>query len=770
MEAEEEERAGKGEAWLRAELERLARALSDASRDKVQAAEYGLAVLEEQQALQQRYEDLERAGDALRRENDALKEALGRVRWRCRHAAAVGESREEQLLAESATQEELLAGRIAGLGGELRRARAALGGAQADNDRLGTLSQQLSQRLEEMELQRSQLRDELKEWKARETRLALDVSELEEENISLQKQVSMLRQNQVEYETLKLDTRRLAEETEVLQAQLEEAERLEKISARQLAEALEAVAAEREQKNSLRADLSRYVAMHEASLGSQHTALMLTELSPLGVHATTVERPGCEEVKPINGYLEGSMEVEDETLDGDIIGNDIGLPSSSTRNCYRTDNGSETNGKFVEAQSDDLGFEVHLRNVVNGDAAVNGHSKVSDMTNLRNCCDHGDASMEVGDAGAEMQNHDISDTSDGSLKNGLSVSGFIYGQGSQPVPDMVADLLSELNGGTFQKMKQDLSKLQEERDALLSKLEGAEDELTSTRATLSDKQQILNKLIEQLKPLGFLLASKWCSAVGSAIRSDGDGLALSVDGEEVPQAHVKALVAAVFELRALGKGEGKECSVQAGDIWEQEKEEEPSEDAVEQLAQLKDDNEKQRKVIERLEDDLKKSQEATSGSQEALATAREQLVGFTEELAALSRHLCMNDIDAPNLENHSDAIPRPVLACTDASLPASVVDLRAEPLGVSALMTIVREQMRHLKEATERAAAVAAAAKRHSEVTGRSDEIAEREREGLAEEVLKLRSLLSTKREQIATLRTVLKANKQVLISKIAFS
>ena len=39
---------------------------------------------------------------------------------------------------------------------------------------------------------------------------------------------------------------------------------------------------------------------------------------------------------------------------------------------------------------------------------------------------------------------------------------------------------------------------------------------------------------------------------------------------------------------------------------------------------------------------------------------------------------------------------------------------------------------------------------------------ADRDTEALLEEVLKLKSLLSTKREQIATLRTVLKANKQV--------
>lgn len=38
----------------------------------------------------------------------------------------------------------------------------------------------------------------------------------------------------------------------------------------------------------------------------------------------------------------------------------------------------------------------------------------------------------------------------------------------------------------------------------------------------------------------------------------------------------------------------------------------------------------------------------------------------------------------------------------------------------------------------------------------------DRDADALLEEVLKLKSLLSTKREQIATLRTVLKANKQV--------
>lgn len=48
-----------------------------------------------------------------------------------------------------------------------------------------------------VELQRNQLRDDIKEYKLLEARLLQDYTELEEENISLQKQVSALKQGQV---------------------------------------------------------------------------------------------------------------------------------------------------------------------------------------------------------------------------------------------------------------------------------------------------------------------------------------------------------------------------------------------------------------------------------------------------------------------------------------------------------------------------------------------------------------------------------------------
>lgn len=57
---------------------------------------------------------------------------------------------------------------------------------------------------ETLELQRSRMREEIKEYKFRETRLLQDYTELEEENITLQKLVSTLKQSQVRLETLTL--------------------------------------------------------------------------------------------------------------------------------------------------------------------------------------------------------------------------------------------------------------------------------------------------------------------------------------------------------------------------------------------------------------------------------------------------------------------------------------------------------------------------------------------------------------------------------------
>ena len=61
---------------LKSEVERLNSELQQACLEKVQAAEYGLAVLEEKQRLQEQYDELETALEANKQELECLREVL----------------------------------------------------------------------------------------------------------------------------------------------------------------------------------------------------------------------------------------------------------------------------------------------------------------------------------------------------------------------------------------------------------------------------------------------------------------------------------------------------------------------------------------------------------------------------------------------------------------------------------------------------------------------------------------------------------------------
>lgn len=103
------------------------------------------------------------------------------------------------------------------------------------------------------------LRTELREIKFRETRLITDYSELEEENIALQKQVSALKSSQVEFESLKHEIRRLHEEMEISNSQVEELSNLKKIAEKHMEEALESLQSEREAKYALKKELDTHI-------------------------------------------------------------------------------------------------------------------------------------------------------------------------------------------------------------------------------------------------------------------------------------------------------------------------------------------------------------------------------------------------------------------------------------------------------------------------------------------------------------------------------
>ncbi|MEQ2193770.1 Protein bicaudal D 1 [Xenoophorus captivus] len=91
-------------------------------------------------------------------------------------------------------------------------------------------------------------------------------------------------------------------------------------------------------------------------------------------------------------------------------------------------------------------------------------------------------------------------------------------------------------------------------------------------------------------------------------------------------------------------------------------------------------------------------------------------------------------------------------------------DLRREPMNIYNLNAIIRDQIKHLQRAVDRSLQLSRQRAAARELATMLD----KDKESCMEEILKLKSLLSTKREQIATLRLVLKANKQTAENALA--
>ena len=111
---------------------------------------------------------------------------------------------------------------------------------------------------------------------------------------------------QVEFEAVKLELTHKQEEQELLRAHLEEAGRLREIAERQLEEALEALKEEREQKNSLRRELSALAATPFGA--AAHLELHLEQLEESqdegqGEDQDSGYNPGLASASRSNGYL-----------------------------------------------------------------------------------------------------------------------------------------------------------------------------------------------------------------------------------------------------------------------------------------------------------------------------------------------------------------------------------------------------------------------------------------------------------------------------------
>lgn len=580
-----------------------------------------------------------------------------------------GNSLEDSIIRESATREELFRDNISELESELRNVKQVKERLASEHSTMASLVSDLQTKVDQLEDQRRQLKSELKEFKIRENRNMIDYSELEEENITLQKQVLGLKQNQVEFEGLKHEKKRLEEELDDLNMQLDESVTLKKIVDKNLEEALNALQVEREQKHALKKEL-------DARL-TQESMFNLSNLAQLG---------GLSEGLRFNNH--------DEHVEDDEDGNHPAL-------------------KQVEADFD--GKHTTVQPVKKGPAKVN-------------------------------------------------------------------DILSEIQQNEVRKLEQLLEQSEEEKSEMQRALDEA-------RKLIEDTQK---DLIEQRNRAN-LLKSQISTALGSLPSPESD-VAEYFDRkiEEESDEEKKHLLELKKNL-VLNEKKYSTALKQIGDLQSEiskliDKNQQgtvgPGDPNItESLLQLQSKVKHYEEIIKDMERDLRTVSKIASESQGSLNSTQDEMLKVTEELAQLYHLVCEVSGETPSrvMLQHAKAIDKMTKADSkegseEGEKESENVDkdsssgkkrrskakkttledlesiVKADSSSVAKLTETILDQSKHLKISVEHLMEVS---RKRTDNDNEAPDFQE-----LQEQNVKLKAMLSTKREQIATLRSVLKANK----------
>ncbi|KAM7366779.1 hypothetical protein PAMP_014725 [Pampus punctatissimus] len=693
--------------------------------------------------------------------------AFGQAYSTQRKVAEDGETNEETLLQESATKEAYYMGRLLELQAELKHSRATASNAQTDNEHLSSLLQELREQSNEMlELQRSRMREEIREYKFRESRLLQDYTELEEENISLQKLVSTLKQNQVEYEGLKHEIKVLEEETELLNSQLQDAVRLKDISDTQLEEALESLKSQREQKNHLRRELVHHLSMCDvAYTGSAH--LMFTSAPPSGnATPTTLLSPNAEEPTRCNGHLQGG--TGSGTTAGSVprANGECRGPGRKTEEVATSDLFSEMNlteiqklkQQLLTVERDKVALMTSLQEsqtqlqhtqgalTEQHEKALRLSQRVTALRRLHRGAHftheahiNPEAQMELDRYEEEDEEEEGNDEDKSGTVNkskvfsyqtpGLEIMQCKYRVAVTEVVELKAEVktlrerLAQSGEGTAQEKLKGNSQLQKlERQVASLERSCREGREKATQSAATESQGALNAAQDELVTLSEELAQLYhhvclCNnETPNRVMLDyyrqGRGLrgfsaclkAMSTDNSKVlltPRlARRLAAVASATSADSRSPSESPSKEPLSGEGGREEKERD------------------------------------SEGFQ---APPEQSLPPCTPPSASPS-------ISASSSSSSSSS---PALE------PAG--ELRREPMNIYNLNAIIRDQVKHLQRAVDTSLQLS----RQRAAARELAPLLDKDKESCMEEILKLKSLLSTKREQIATLRLVLKANKQ---------
>ncbi|XP_035654140.1 protein bicaudal D homolog 1 isoform X2 [Oncorhynchus keta] len=734
----------------RAEVERLTQELADANREKIRAAECGLVVLEENQTLKQQYADLESEQETLKQELEQLQEAFGQAYSNQRKVAEDGESNEESLLQESASKEAYYMGRLLELQTELKLSRSVASNASNESERLNAVLQENSESNEVLELQRCRMREEIRECKFREARLLQDYTELEEENITLQKLVSTLKQNQVEYEGLKHEIKVLEEETVLLNSQLEDALRLKDISQSQLEEALDALKIEREQKNSLRKELAHHITLSDSVYGAgAHLALTATvdglkfATEEVGSNGTAMPN-GTNGNEDSNSDCNGHLGLVKVNADYRLPRKGEGLhgPVSDLFSELNLSEIQKLKQQLLQVEREKSSLLMNLQEAQTQlqhtqGALTEQHECVHRLTERVNAMKRLHSDKEMADA-QESETHDrlpAPGCHDYVVNiHGMEILECKYKVAVTEVIDLKAELkaLKEKSNhcvegqgeewssdGKVQALDEQVKRLEKSCREARDKVARLEAELQAATGVATESHDMLNRAQDELVTFSEELAQLYhhvclCNnetpnrVMLDYYRQSRNTRSGSLKGSEDPRALLSPRLARRLAAVNAGLSEAPRSPMDS-----------PSKDPP---------------------------------SGDNGTTGRESPAPGSQ-----GNPIC-TPIGSPVI-NSSNGSP------SSSSVPPEAGgDLRKEPMNIYNLNAIIRDQIKHLQRAVDRSLQLS----RQRAAARELAPLFDKDKEACMEEILKLKSLLSTKREQIATLRLVLKANKQTAEGALA--
>lgn len=369
-----------------------------------------------------------------------------------------------------------------------------------------------------------------------------------------------------------------------------------------------------------------------------------------------------------------------------------------------------------------------------------------------------------------------------------------------------------------------LLQVEREKAILLANLQESQTQLEHTKGALTEQHERVHRLTEHVNAMRGLQSNKELkteldSEKGRDPGEEAHDYEVDINGLEILECKYKVAVTEVIDLKAEIKALKEKYNKYVENYTEEKaKYESRIQTYDEQVTNLEKSTKESQEKMVHMEKELQRMTSIANENHNTLNTAQDELVTFSEELAQLYHHVCLCNNETPNrvmldyyrqsrvtrsgslkgpddprgllsprLARRGVASPveartpteqvtkeatepgkeqsptktptiSPVITAPPSSPVSDTSDIRKEPMNIYNLNAIIRDQIKHLQKAVDRSLQLSRQRAAARELAPMID----KDKEALMEEILKLKSLLSTKREQIATLRAVLKANKQV--------